>query len=80
LQVRSIEIPLAARFLAALILSLTNVVTASAASPGSISAQGLPDLGPNVSIFDPSMPVSQIQETLDAIHAQQVDAEMSTNR
>ena len=31
-------------------------------------------------VFDPSMPVSEIQATLDAIHAQQVDAEMGTNR
>src|SRR3954463_1226647 len=38
------------------------------------------DLGPNVTIIDPSMPTSQIQATLDAIHAQQVDAEMGTNR
>ena len=41
---------------------------------------GQPDFGPNVTIFDPSMPVSEIQATLDAIHAQQVDAEMGTNR
>jgi len=38
------------------------------------------DLGPNVTIINPSMPVSQIQATLDAIHARQVDNEMSTNR
>ena len=31
-------------------------------------------------IFDPSMPVGEIQATVDAIYAQQVDAEMSTNR
>ena len=39
-----------------------------------------PALGSNVIVFDPSMPVGQIQATIDAIHAQQVDAEMSTNR
>jgi hypothetical protein len=39
-----------------------------------------PDLGPNVLIFDPSMPASQIQATFDAITAQQVDSEMSTQR
>ena len=39
-----------------------------------------PGLGPNVTIFDPSMPVAEIQANLDAIHAQQVDAEMGTNR
>jgi hypothetical protein len=40
----------------------------------------VPDLGPNVIVFDPSMPIADIQATVDAIHAQQVDAEMSTNR
>src|SRR5215212_7245819 len=74
LQVRSIKIPLVARLLVALTLSMTNVVAAGAASPAGL------DLGPNVIIFDPSMPVSQIQATLDTIHAQQVDAEFSTNR
>ncbi|MBI5103841.1 MAG: adenylyl cyclase [Solirubrobacterales bacterium] len=39
-----------------------------------------PPLGPNVIVFDPSMPVGQIQATVDAIHAQQVDAEMTTRR
>jgi hypothetical protein len=38
------------------------------------------DLGPNVTIIEPSMPVSQIQAILDAIHARQVDNEMGTNR
>ena len=36
--------------------------------------------GPNVIVFDASMPVGQIQATIDGLHAQQVDAEMSTNR
>jgi hypothetical protein len=39
-----------------------------------------PDFGPNVLIFDPSMPTSQIQATVDAIAAQQVDSEMGTQR
>jgi hypothetical protein len=47
------------------------------ASPAAAST---PALGPNVTVFDPSMPVSQIQATVDALHAQQVDAEMGTNR
>jgi len=33
-----------------------------------------------VIIFDPSMPVGDIQATVDAIHAQQVDDEMGANR
>lgn len=39
-----------------------------------------PDLGPNVIVFDPSMPVGEIQATVDAIHAQQVDNEMGSER
>ncbi len=39
-----------------------------------------PDLGASVTIFDPSMPVSEIQATLDATHAAQVDNEMGTER
>ncbi|MEV8039524.1 adenylyl cyclase [Arthrobacter sp. NPDC080082] len=44
-------------------------------APGAASA-----FGPNVRVFDPSMPVAQIQATVDAIAAQQVDDEMGTNR
>jgi hypothetical protein len=39
-----------------------------------------PSFGANVTVFEPSMPVEQIQATLDAAHAQQVDAEMGTAR
>ena len=39
-----------------------------------------PDLGPNVVVFDPSMPVAEIQATVDAINARQVDDEMGTDR
>jgi hypothetical protein len=33
-----------------------------------------------VTVFDPGMPVGEIQAKVDAIHAQQVDDEMGTNR
>src|ERR1700751_2191134 len=51
----------------------------------SIGALGLvratpPDFGPNVRIFDPSMPTSQIQATVDAIANQQVDNQFGTQR
>ena len=67
------------------VVSLVLVVVAlfSSASTGGSAASAAPlapALGSNVIVFDPSMPVSQIQATIDAIHAQQVDAEMSTNR
>jgi hypothetical protein len=39
-----------------------------------------PDLGPNVTVFDPSMPQSEIQAAVDALYAQQVDNEMGTER
>lgn len=39
-----------------------------------------PDLGVNVTVFDPSMPVSEIQATLDATRDAQVDNEMGTDR
>ncbi|WP_245981888.1 adenylyl cyclase [Frondihabitans australicus] len=42
--------------------------------------QGTPDLGPNVIVFDPSMPQATIQATVDAVAAQQVDSEMGTGR
>jgi hypothetical protein len=63
--------------LALLLLALSLIASpaASAKSPPPV-----PDFGPNVIVFDPSMPVSQIQATADAIYAQQVNAEMSTNR
>ena len=44
----------------------------------STSAAGT--FGPNVMIFDPSMPTSQIQAAVDAIASQQVDNEMGTQR
>ena len=62
-------------------LVLVFVALFLSTSTGIASAAPLaPALGPNVTIFDPSMPVSQIQATVDAIHAQQVDDEMGTNR
>ncbi len=73
LQVKSISI----RLLAVLLVALTISATASANSLGGPSQ---PDFGPNVMIFDPSMPTSQIQATVDAIANQQVDNEMGTQR
>jgi hypothetical protein len=72
-RVRSTVPPLA-------LLLIAIALGASAGSTASAAPAATPDLGPNVIVFDPSMPVSQIQSTIDAIHAQQVDAEMGTNR
>ena len=71
------------RSMTILSLALVLVALCSSASTGGFTASAAPlapAFGPNVTIFDPTMPVSQIQATVDAIYAQQVDAEMSTNR
>ena len=47
---------------------------------GGGAAAATPDLGPNVIVFDPSMPTSQIRATVDAIAAQQVPNEFGTQR
>ena len=44
------------------------------------SAAPVPDFGPNVLIFDPSMPVGQIQAAVDAIAAQQVPNQFGSQR
>jgi hypothetical protein len=66
------------RVLVAVVLSTTGAtLPANADEPPST-----PDttFGPNVLVFDPSMPTSQIQATVDTIHAQQVDNEFGTQR
>src|SRR3954447_12025158 len=67
--------------LTAVPVTVTTAVSTALAAP----AQGhgpvaVPDLGPNVTVFDPSMPVSEIQAKLDAAYAAQVDNEMGTQR
>ena len=54
--------------------------SAAAAAPQAPPGAVQPDFGPNVRIFDPSMPTSEIQATVDAIRDAQVDAEMGTQR
>jgi hypothetical protein len=53
--------------------------TAASAAPATLKAQN-PNLGANVTIFDPSMPTADIQAKLDATYAKQVDNEMGTER
>jgi hypothetical protein len=67
--------------ISAVVLVLVAILLGGRAAGSSASAAAAPPaFGPNVTIFDPSMPVSEIQATIDAIHAQQVDDEMGTNR
>src|SRR3954453_12201701 len=63
-------------------LVLTGVVTgpAYAAPPAAPPGATAVDLDPNVTVFDPSMPTSQIRAAVDAVYAQQVDNEMGTER
>ena len=67
----------AALFLSSLVGALSWSGTANA-SPPEHGRQ--PDFGPNVKIFDPSMPVADIQAAVDAITAKQVNNEMGTDR
>ncbi|WP_344617913.1 adenylyl cyclase [Dactylosporangium salmoneum] len=64
-------------FTAGLVLT-TAITTAGAAAAAPPPSSW--DLGSNVTVFDPSMPVSSIQATLDAANAAQVDNEMGTAR
>ena len=63
---------------AAATVSIVGVGNAIAAS--SHDGDGQPDFGPNVVIFDPSMPTSQIQATVDSIANQQVPNQFGTQR
>jgi len=61
------------------VLALTLLLLALLGSTASAAPPARP-LGSSVIVFDPSMPVGEIQATVDAIHARQVDAEMGTDR
>ncbi|MEV4639667.1 adenylyl cyclase [Actinoplanes sp. NPDC049548] len=64
-----------------LLLATAGTLTGTSASAApSQYGNTVPGLGANVTVFDPSMPVEQIQKTLDATHAKQVDNEMGTDR
>ncbi len=64
--------------LAAVVATALGLTAAASAEPS--AGPGRPDLGPNVVIFDPSMPTSQIQARVDAIAAQQVPNQFGTQR
>jgi len=81
----------AAAVLGALALSLCGVAApAWAATPQAATAPvtiqpavqqaGQPDFGPDVYVFTPSMPQSQIQATVNAIAAQQISNQFGTQR
>jgi len=61
---------------AAVACGLASSTLAGAAT----AAPPAPDFGPNVKIFDPSMPTSEIKSAVDAISGQQVSNEFGTER
>jgi hypothetical protein len=76
---------IAAALLAASVApALTAASAASAAHHQAVHPAvhlaGTPDFGPNVYVFTPSMPQSQIQATVDSIASQQVSNQFGTQR
>ena len=72
------------RILAALGVATAVIASIVAAAPAqaapAAATQAAPDLGPNVLVFDPSMPASEIQSRIDAVTTRQIDAEMGPGR
>ncbi|WP_127506068.1 adenylyl cyclase [Actinoplanes solisilvae] len=67
------------RILAIGIVAMT-VGALTAAPASAVTKPVAAPFGANVTVFDPGMPVADIQAKLDATYAQQVNAEMGTNR
>ncbi|MBV1856475.1 adenylyl cyclase [Catellatospora tritici] len=61
-------------------VAVAIVGTTGAAAAAVPPSFGAPDLGANVTVFDPSTPVAEIQAALDAANTAQVANEMGTNR
>src|SRR5438034_10788516 len=59
---------------------LTVTAGAGAATREAARTAAAVDLGPNVKIFDPSMPTSEIKAAIDAIAAQQVSNQFGPER
>ena len=65
------------------VVGLVASPASAAPAPATVSAahaKGAPNLGPNVIVFDPSMPQSQIQATVDAVAQQQIPNQFGTER
>ena len=61
----------------AALMAATFVLTPFA---GAAALSSPPNFGPNVYVFDPSMPLSQIQATVDALASQQVSNQFGNER
>jgi hypothetical protein len=64
----------------AAVLLLAAFMLSGAASASLQATAAVPDFGPNVKIFDPSMSTAEIKATVDAIANQQVSNEFGTQR
>ena len=60
--------------------ALVAVLLAGSATPAISASSNKPDLGPNVSVFDPSMPASAIQRRINDIYATQQHNEFGAER
>jgi hypothetical protein len=56
------------------------VLVLALAPAGARGSGGAPDFGPNVKVFDPSMPTAQIKAAVDAIAARQVPDQFGDGR
>jgi hypothetical protein len=56
------------------------MVTTGVVATTALASSGAPDFGSNVLIFDPSMPQSQVQATLNSVSGQQVNNQFGTQR
>jgi hypothetical protein len=68
------------RLVPVLILLATALATTALAGAATTRVDATPDFGPNILIFDPSMPATTIKAQLDAIAAQQVPDQFGTRR
>ena len=62
------------------VIAVLALAPSAAAGGPNAKPSAPPDFGPNVLIFDPSMPLSQIQAAVDAIATQQVPNQFGPER
>jgi hypothetical protein len=80
-HLRSLSLRLLVVLLVALAMSATTFASATTGASHTLASDSAqPDFGPNVIIFDPSMPTAQIQAQVDAIAAQQVSNQFGKQR
>src|ERR1700761_6636980 len=73
-----VKTPMFVRLFGKLLLGVGAISSAAVAQTG--AAPAAPDFGPNVLVFDPSMPISQIQAAVDAVTTQQISNQFGTQR